>query len=148
MSGGGRARAGSGTAGSAGASGGPRAGGQGWAAPIGPLRILLALGLLVLGALVGIAGALVVEAWPPGGLVLALLASLGCFMGARIATGGALGVGAAATGWLIAFMWLSAPRAEGDTVFVAGISTYVYMVGGIVAAVICATLRGTVHRRV
>ncbi|MEV7414203.1 DUF6113 family protein [Streptomyces sp. NPDC089919] len=104
-------------------------------------RVALLLGLLLAGALVGIAGALVIEAWFPAGLVLALLAAAGCFLGGRIAARGALGVAAPAVGWLAVFMWLSGPRPEGDAVFVAGISTYVYMLGGIVAAVICATLQ-------
>ncbi|MFJ7158129.1 DUF6113 family protein [Streptomyces sp. NPDC101118] len=113
-----------------------------------PGRIAATLGLFVAGLLTGLAGALVVDAWFPGGLLLALLGTFGCFLGGRIATGGVLGTGAAAAGWFVAFLLLSTPRPEGDAVFVAGISTYVYMLGGIVAAVICATLRPPAERAV
>lgn len=59
-------------------------------------RIAGCLALLVLGALTGAAGWLVVDLWFPGGLLLALLAVLGLFLGGRIALGTGFGVGGAA----------------------------------------------------
>lgn len=45
-------------------------------------RAAALLGLLVLGALVGVAGALVQPAWFPGGLLLALAGEAGTVLGA------------------------------------------------------------------
>ncbi|MFE3739425.1 DUF6113 family protein [Streptomyces sp. NPDC059134] len=110
--------------------------------PLGfrPGRIAAYLGLAVLGALVGIAGSLVQGGWFPGGLVLALLATAGAFFGGLYATGTQLGVGAPAAGWLIATIGLSMGRAEGDAAFAAGAGPLVYLLGGMVVAVMCATM--------
>ncbi|MEV7087245.1 DUF6113 family protein [Streptomyces sp. NPDC093085] len=105
-----------------------------------PGRIAAYLGLLVLGALVGIAGSLAQGGWFPGGLVLALLATAGLFLGGWYATATQLGVGAPAAGWLIATIGLSMGRAEGDAVFAAGAGPLVYLLGGMVLAVMCATM--------
>ncbi|WP_239074193.1 DUF6113 family protein [Streptomyces sp. SID10853] len=115
--------------------------GTGLAAPLNPRRIAAYFGLVVLGALTGLAGALVQSGWSPGGLVLALLGSAAVFYGGRVATGTAVGVGAPAVGWLVAVMLLTATRPEGDFVFAAGTGSYVFLLGGMVAAVICATVR-------
>ncbi|WP_438827632.1 DUF6113 family protein [Streptomyces lunaelactis] len=105
-----------------------------------PGRIAAYLGLAVLGALVGVAGALVQGAWPPGGLVLALLASAGLFYGSLRATETPLGVVAPAVGWLLAIVVLSIGRPEGDGMFSAGAGPLVYMLGGMAVAVMCATM--------
>lgn len=113
----------------------------GWLAqPPRPARIAAYTGLLVLGAVVGVAGALAQGGWFPGGLVLALLATAGVFGGGLLATGTQLGVGAPAAGWLIAVILLSMGRPEGDGTFAAGIGPLVYLLGGMVVAVICATM--------
>jgi hypothetical protein len=114
--------------------------GAGSAAPLNPGRVAAYFGLLVLGALTGLAGALVQPAWFPGGLILALAAAAGVFYGGRIATGTALGTGASAAGWLITVMFLTTTRPEGDFVFGAGTGSYVFLLGGMIVAVICATL--------
>ncbi|MCB5182077.1 DUF6113 family protein [Streptomyces antimicrobicus] len=107
-----------------------------------PARIAACLGLLVTGALVGVAGWLVADVWFPGGLLLALLALLGLFLAGRLLTGTALGVGAAVIGWFLTYVVLSVPRSEGDFLLSsAGISMYVYLLGGTVLAVMCATLQ-------
>ncbi|OEJ33578.1 DUF6113 family protein [Streptomyces subrutilus] len=107
-----------------------------------PVRIAGCLGLLVLGALTGLAGWLVVDLWFPGGLLLALAAAFGLFLGGRIALGTGLGVGGAAAGWFLAYVMLGVPRPEGDFLLSSsGISTYVYLLGGTVFAVMCATMR-------
>jgi hypothetical protein len=106
----------------------------------GPGRVAAYLGLVVLGILVGVAGALAQGGWFPGGLLLALLATAGLFFGGLHATGSQLGVGAPAAGWLIAVILLSTTRPEGDGVFAAGIGPLVYLLGGVVVAVICATM--------
>ncbi|MGW6985734.1 DUF6113 family protein [Streptomyces sp. NPDC054932] len=114
-----------------------------------PARIAGCLGLLVLGVLTGAAGWLVVDLWFPGGLLLALLAVFGLFLGGRIALGTGLGVGGAAAGWFLSYVMLGVPRPEGDFLLgSSGIGTYVYLLGGTVLAVICATVRGPLDRPV
>ncbi|MFC9427786.1 DUF6113 family protein [Streptomyces sp. NPDC056987] len=105
-----------------------------------PGRIAVYLALLVLGGLVGVAGSLAQGGWFPGGLVLALLATAGLFLGGLYATGTQLGLGAPAAGWLIATIGLSMGRAEGDAAFAAGAGPLVYLLGGMVVAVMCATM--------
>lgn len=114
-----------------------------------PARIAGCLGLLVVGVLTGLAGWLVVDLWFPGGLLLALLAAFGLFLGGRIALGTGLGVGAAAVGWFLAYVMLGVPRPEGDFLLSSsGIAMYAYLLGGTVSAVICATMRGPQDRSV
>ncbi|MFJ3907551.1 hypothetical protein EDE04_2491 [Streptomyces sp. 2132.2] len=106
-------------------------------------RIATLLGLLAVGLLTGAAGWLVVDLWFPAGLLLGLLALLGLFLGGRIAVGSGLGVGAGALGWFLAYVVLGVPRPEGDFLLgSSGIGVYVYLLGGAVLAVMCATLRG------
>ncbi|MGV9316030.1 DUF6113 family protein [Streptomyces sp. NPDC003691] len=105
-----------------------------------PGRIAAYLLLVLLGAVTGIAGSLVQAAWFPGGLLLALLAAAGLFYGARTALGGQAAVGAAAAGWLVAIVALSLGRPEGDALFGAGIGPLLFILGGMVVAVMCATL--------
>lgn len=113
----------------------------GWlATPPRPGRIGAYLALAVLGALVGVAGSLLQGAWFPGGLLLALLATGGLFYGGLRATGTQFGVGAPAAGWLAAAILLSMGRPEGDAAFSAGIGPLVYLLGGMVVAVMCATM--------
>lgn len=103
-------------------------------------RIALFVVLVAVGAVAGAAGALVQGAWFPGGLVLALLAAAGvCYGGAR-ATGTRSGGFAAGVGWLVAVILLTTSRPEGDFVFGAGIGSYVYLLGGMAVAVMCATV--------
>lgn len=96
-------------------------------------------GLLVLGAVVGAAGSLVQSAWFPGGLLLALLASAGLFLGGGRATGTRAGAVAPAAGWMVSVVLLTTSRPEGDIVFAAGAGTYLFLLGGMAVAVICAT---------
>ncbi|MFF4262791.1 DUF6113 family protein [Streptomyces virginiae] len=112
-------------------------------------RIAGCLGMLVAGALTGAAGWLVIDLWFPGGLLLALLAVLGLFLGGRIALGTGYGVGGAAAGWFLSYVMLSLPRPEGDFLLgSSGIGVYVYLLGGTVLAVMCATMRGSLDRPV
>ncbi|AQT74251.1 MULTISPECIES: DUF6113 family protein [Streptomyces] len=112
-------------------------------------RIAGCLGLLVLGALTGVAGWLVVDLWFPGGLLLALLALFGLFLGGRIALGTALGVGGGAVGWFLAYVMLGVPRPEGDFLLSSsGIGMYAYLLGGTVLAVMCATVSLPADRQV
>ncbi|MCX4527883.1 MULTISPECIES: DUF6113 family protein [unclassified Streptomyces] len=114
-----------------------------------PARIAACLGLLVAGVVVGAAGWLVLDLWFPGGLLLALAALLGLFLGGRIALGGGIGTGAAAAGWFLSYVLLSVPRPEGDFLLSSsGIGLYTYLLGGTVLAVICATMRGPSDRPV
>lgn len=112
-------------------------------------RIAALLGLLAAGVVTGVAGWLVVDLWFPGGLALALLALFGLFLGGRIALGTGIGVGAGAAGWFLAYVMLSVPRPEGDLLLSSsGIGMYVYLLGGVVLAVMCATMRGPGDRPV
>ncbi|MEU2669104.1 DUF6113 family protein [Streptomyces sp. NPDC007164] len=112
----------------------------GLAAPLNPGRIAAYVGLAVLGALVGIAGALVQAAWFPAGLLLALLAAAGLFHGGRLLFGTQLGALAPAAGWLISIVVLLGGRPEGDYVFGDELGLTLYMLGGMAVAVICATM--------
>ncbi|MEV5881722.1 DUF6113 family protein [Streptomyces sp. NPDC052020] len=103
-------------------------------------RAALYLGLLVCGAVVGAAGALVQTAWFPGGLLLALAGEAGLCLGAARAVGARGAAVASAVGWAIAVILLTASRPEGDFLFAAGGGSYLFLLGGIALAVICATL--------
>ncbi|MEV5100327.1 DUF6113 family protein [Streptomyces massasporeus] len=103
-------------------------------------RVGACLGFFVLGAVVGVAGALVQPGWSPGGLLLALAGEAGAVLGAtRLLRGRAGGV-AVAAGWMLSVVLLTASRPEGDFLFAAGSGSYLFLLGGIAVAVICATL--------
>ncbi|MEV7541810.1 MULTISPECIES: DUF6113 family protein [unclassified Streptomyces] len=109
-------------------------------------RVAALLGLLVAGTATGLAGWIVVDLWFPAGVLLAVLALLGLFLGARVALGGGLGVGVAAAGWFLSYVLLGVPRPEGDFLLgSSGIGMYAYLLGGSAVAVICATMRGPVE---
>ncbi|MFJ2499104.1 DUF6113 family protein [Streptomyces sp. NPDC087539] len=112
----------------------------GLAAPLNPGRIAAYVGLAVLGALVGIAGALVQAAWFPAGLLLALVAAGGLFHGGRLVFDTQLGTLAPAAGWLISIVVLLGGRPEGDYVFGDELGLTLFMLGGMAVAVICATM--------
>ncbi|MET9835299.1 DUF6113 family protein [Streptomyces sp. NPDC006385] len=104
------------------------------------LRVLAYLGLFVLGAVVGVAGALVQPAWFPGGLLLALAGEAGlCLGGGRLARSRA-GAVAPAGGWMVTVILLTASRPEGDFVFGTSAASYLFLLGGMAVAVMCATL--------
>ncbi|WP_329137683.1 DUF6113 family protein [Streptomyces sp. NBC_00670] len=117
--------------------------GSGLAQPLSmpsPGRAVAYLGLFVLGAVVGAAGTLVQPGWFPGGLLLALAGAAGLFLGGSRALNTRAGAVAPAAGWMIAVILLTASRPEGDFLFGAGIGSYLFLLGGIVVAVMCATL--------
>ncbi|MHC3452279.1 MULTISPECIES: DUF6113 family protein [Streptomyces] len=103
-------------------------------------RIAACAGLFLLGAVVGVAGALVQPAWFPGGLLLALAAEAGLCLGAGLALRSRAGAASAAGGWVLVVLLLSASRPEGDFLFAAGAGSYLFLLGGIAVAVMCATL--------
>jgi hypothetical protein len=98
------------------------------------------LGLFVLGAVVGAAGALVQGGWFPGGLLLALAGAAGLFVGGARVMGTRAGAVAPAAGWVVSVILLTASRPEGDFLFGAGVGSYLFLLGGMAVAVICATL--------
>ncbi|MEV5877709.1 DUF6113 family protein [Streptomyces sp. NPDC052101] len=98
------------------------------------------VGLFLLGAVVGLAGTLVQAAWFPGGLLLALAGAAGTFLGGAYATGGRGGAVAPVVGWIVTVILLTAPRPEGDFLFSAGGGSYLFLLGGMALAVICATI--------
>lgn len=98
------------------------------------------LGLFVLGAVVGVAGALVQPAWFPGGLLLALAGEAGLVLGASRVMRGRAGGAVVAAGWTLIVILLTASRPEGDFLFAAGAGSYLFLLGGIAVAVICAML--------
>jgi hypothetical protein len=98
------------------------------------------VGLAVLGVLVAAAGALIQAGWFPGGLLLALAGCVAVFYGGTKLTGTRLGTVVPALVWLVCVMLLSSSRGEGDFLFAAGVGPYVYLLGGAMAAVICATV--------
>jgi hypothetical protein len=94
----------------------------------------------VLGAVVGLAGSLMQGSWFPGGLLLALLGEAGLLLGGARAADSRAGAVAPAGGWMVAVIFLTASRPEGDFVFAAGSGSYLFLLGGMAVAVICATL--------
>lgn len=139
-----RARAGSGAASGArpaAAAGPPSGPASALSAPLTAGRIGLYVLLLVAGVLVALAGTLVQGAWAPGGLLLALAGTAGLFYGGVTATRTAAGVLVPGAAWLVTvFLLLSDARPEGDFLFPAGLGSYLFLLGGIVVGVICATL--------
>ncbi|MER6011007.1 DUF6113 family protein [Streptomyces bluensis] len=103
-------------------------------------RVAAYVGLLLLGAVVGAAGSLVQSAWVPVGLLLALLGAAGLFRGGAYAMGTRAGAVAPAAGWMISVILLTATRPEGDFLFAAGVVSYLFLLGGMAVAVMCATL--------
>lgn len=124
---------------------GPRSSSPGPAAPEYPIgqqaRIAAYVVLVLVGALVGLAGTFVQPLWAPGGLVLALagLAALCC--GGRALTGTRVGAALPALGWFLMLMVAQAPRPEGDFLLAANLGSYVFLLGGMLIGVICATVR-------
>ncbi|MCP9986608.1 MULTISPECIES: DUF6113 family protein [Streptomyces] len=102
--------------------------------------------LAVLGVLVGLAGALVQAAWLPGGLLLALLAAAALFRGGRRAAGGQSGVVSSGAGWVAAVAVAGFGRGEGDKLLWGGLADLVFVFGGMMLAVMCATLPETPQR--
>lgn len=98
--------------------------------------------LFVLGALVAVAGALVQGGLFPGGLLLALAGAAGLFLGGARAARSRGGAVAPVAGWMIMVIFLTASRPEGDFLFSAGGGSYLFLLGGMAVAVICATLGG------
>lgn len=136
-----RSRAGSG-GGPGARSGAPVApvAGPALTAPLTAGRVAIYVLLLVAGVLVAGAGTLVQAAWFPGGLVLALCGVGGLFYGGARATGTSAGVLVPGAAWLVTvFLLLGNVRPEGDFLFGAGLGSYIFLLGGIVVAVICAT---------
>ncbi|GGW88416.1 DUF6113 family protein [Streptomyces lomondensis] len=103
-------------------------------------RAAACFAFFLLGAVVGAAGALVQPGWFPGGLILALAGEAGLVLGAARVTRGRAGAVAAAAGWMLAVILLTASRPEGDFLFAAGGGSYVFLLGGIGVAVMCATI--------
>ncbi|MEV0976133.1 DUF6113 family protein [Streptomyces sp. NPDC049915] len=110
--------------------------------PLSPGRAAAYLGLFVLGGVVAVAGALVQAAWFPGGLLLALAGAAGLFLGGARAAGSRAGAVAPVAGWMVTVIFLTASRPEGDFLFGAGGGSYLFLLGGMAVAVICATLGG------
>ncbi|MCD9142594.1 DUF6113 family protein [Streptomyces albireticuli] len=110
------------------------------AAPLSAGRLALYAVLAVLGALVGVAGGLVQAGWFPGGLTLALLALAGLCYGGLTAARTRAGGMAPGAGWLVAVLLLTDSRPEGDFLFGAGLGSWAFLLGGMVVAVMCATL--------
>ncbi|MFJ3232857.1 DUF6113 family protein [Streptomyces sp. NPDC086787] len=124
-------------------SGGPAGRGSMLAQPLrfpSAARIAALVGLFVLGAVVGVAGSLVQAGWFPGGLLLALAGAAGLFLGGARVTRSRGGAVAPAAGWFVTVIALTLGRPEGDFVFAAGGGPYLFLLGGMALAVICATL--------
>ncbi len=96
--------------------------------------------LAVFGVAVAAAGALVQNGWAPGGLLLALAGSAALFYGGGTLTRHRLGAAVPTVFWFVTVVYLTVSRPEGDFLFAAGIGPYIYLLGGMAAGVICATL--------
>ncbi|RCG19481.1 hypothetical protein DTL70_22140 [Streptomyces diacarni] len=103
-------------------------------------RIAVYAALAVLGLLTGAAGGLVQGAWFPLGLLLALAAAVGLFWGGAKLCRTKPGAAVPGAGWVVAVLLMTTSRAEGDFLFAAGLAGYVYLFGGMLAAVMCTTI--------
>lgn len=103
-------------------------------------RIAAYAGLAVLGGAVALAGALVQAGWFPLGLLLALAGAVGLFLGGARLTRTKIGAAAPAGGWMLVVVLLTTTRPEGDFLFGTGAGAYVFLFGGMFAAVMCATV--------
>ncbi|MFF0741395.1 DUF6113 family protein [Streptomyces sp. NPDC004111] len=103
-------------------------------------RLPLYVALFVVGAVTGIAGALVSGLLVPLGLLLALLAAGCLFYGGTYALGTRTGALAPGLGWTAAVLLGTTGRTEGDALVGGGTGSSVFLLGGIALAVICATM--------
>ncbi|MFI8851477.1 DUF6113 family protein [Streptomyces sp. NPDC053499] len=103
-------------------------------------RVAVYVALAVLGVLTGSAGTLVQGGWFPLGLLLALAAAVGLFWGGAKLCRTKVGAAAPGAGWVLAVVLMTPSRSEGDFLFAAGIASYVYLFGGMLAAVMCTTI--------
>jgi hypothetical protein len=103
---------------------------------------------LVLGGLAGVVGsflqAVTVAFGPlelPIGLVLALALSVGIFIWAGLATGSRIGAAVAFLSWLVAVVFMSMKRSEGDLVLTAQLIPLAWIFGGMVLGTVCVYVR-------
>jgi hypothetical protein len=96
--------------------------------------------LTVLGALVGLAGCFVQALWFPGGLLLSLGGAAALFCGGRLLTGTKVGAALPAVGWFAALLVANTRRPEGDFLLAADLGSYLFLLGGMALAVMCATM--------
>ncbi|MDT0307711.1 DUF6113 family protein [Streptomyces sp. DSM 44917] len=107
------------------------------------MRFVAYVGLGLLGVLAGVAGSLVQGGWFPLGLLLALGGAGGLFWGGALLTRTRVGAAAPAGGWSVAVLALTVTRPQGDFIFAAGASSYLFLLGGMAIAVACGTLAPT-----
>lgn len=105
-----------------------------------PGRLLAYAVLGLLGVVAAAAGALVHAAWFPFGVLLALGGAAGLFLGGALLTRSRAGAAAPAAGWALTVVLLTTSRPQGDFVFATGASSYLFLLGGMTIAVLCATL--------
>jgi hypothetical protein len=103
-------------------------------------RIAVYAGLALLAAPTAAAGALVQSAWFPAGLILALAGAIGLFWGGAKLCRTKVGAVAPGAVWMVTVWFLTVPRPEGDLLFGAGLGSYVFLLGGSLSAVMCATI--------
>ncbi|NYI08079.1 DUF6113 family protein [Allostreptomyces psammosilenae] len=138
-------------------TGRPGAAGSG-AAPAGPpappatpplaVRLVLYPLLALLGGAVCVAGSLVLEWAPPGGLMLALLGTVGLFAAGGALTGSRAGVAAPAVAWLLVLFLLLYGRPEGDAALAGSLGAFLYLLGGAGCAMVMMMMpAGLVGRR-
>jgi hypothetical protein len=99
--------------------------------------------LAVLGLALGLVGSFLFSGMvgpvPVAAIVFVLL-NFGCFLLAGWAMGSALGALAPAVTWMVVVVLMSARRPEGDLVVTGTLPGYVFMVGGMVAALIAVVV--------
>lgn len=96
--------------------------------------------LTLLGAVVGLAGCFAQALWFPGGLLLALAATIALFYAGHLLTGTRMGALLPALGWFAVLLVAMTPRPEQDFLLASSAGSYIYLFVGAVGGVICATL--------
>lgn len=98
------------------------------------------LGLFALGAVVGLVGGLLKRPGSPADCCSRCWARPGSSWGVHGRRTAGRGPLHRPCGWMISVVLLTSTRPEGDFLFGAGVGSYLFLLGGMAVAVMCATL--------
>ncbi|MFF7248091.1 DUF6113 family protein [Embleya sp. NPDC008237] len=103
-------------------------------------RIAAYVVLFLLGVVIAFIGAFTQAAYPPAGLIVALAGSGGLFVAGGSLLKTKAGAAVPVAGWMLTVLWLASwTKPEGDWIFVSGVLSYIYLLGGTIFGVAAAT---------